>query len=219
MWCGRGRSYVSRAYHPPGASPWPCIGHSRCPRAGRRAWRRRTVPGLPTRRRRCTQRGRHRRTEALHRAAERHRIAARRSARGIHGAAGARSDAICVFCDELVAGLGPVGRETDARLCAKLLQPRLLDNGEWRHAAMVSSGAAIVRRRGGSPGPAPAGGSRTGAPSNTRRSGAYTMRSTIERSSSWPPAPTMSQPKPANQHRSCRVRRKRSTSAPSCACR
>jgi hypothetical protein len=33
------------------------------------------------------------------------------------------------------------------------------------------------------------GSTRTGAPSNTRRSGAPTMRSTIDRSSTWPPAP------------------------------
>ena len=55
----------------------------------------------------------------------------------------------------------------------------------------------------------------SGAPSKTNRSPAYTMRSTMERSRSWPPAPTIIQPRPCNQHRSWRVRRNRSISAPS----
>ena len=42
------------------------------------------------------------------------------------------------------------------------------------------------------------------------------MRSTIDRSSNCPPAPTIIQPRPASQQRSCRAFRKRSTSAPSC---
>jgi hypothetical protein len=60
------------------------------------------------------------------------------------------------------------------------------------------------------------GGSRTGPPSNTRRSGPPTMRSMTDRSSSCPAAPTIIHPRPACQQRSCRALRKRSTSVPSC---
>ena len=59
------------------------------------------------------------------------------------------------------------------------------------------------------------GGTRTGGPSNTRRSGAATIRSTMLRSSSCPALPTIIQPSPARNRRPCSVRKNRSASAPS----
>src|SRR5262249_52485037 len=60
-------------------------------------------------------------------------------------------------------------------------------------------------------------GTRIGSLSNTKRSGAPTMRSTIERSSNAPLELTIIQPNPASQQRSCNVARNRSLSPPSFA--
>ena len=85
------------------------------------------------------------------------------------------------------------------------------------HTATVSSATpstAIGRRLALS---CCSGGTRTGPPSNTRRSGPPTIRSTMERSSRAPLELTIIQPNPASQQRSCSARRKRSLSAPSFA--
>ena len=115
------------------------------------------------------------------------------------------------------ARLGPLAVEPVRGLGLELAQPRLL--GDRQRRAGREGVERVARGRpaaGGSRRPAAAARRGSGAPSNTRRSGAPTMRSTIERSSNCPPAPTMNQPSPASQQRSCRVFRNRPMSLPSC---
>ena len=97
-----------------------------------------------------------------------------------------------------------------ARPCARA---RTLEScGQSARVATNSPGVTRGSRAAGS---CASGGWMTGAPSNTSRSGLPTMRSTRERSSSCPAAPTSYQASSANQARSCNARRKRSASATS----
>ena len=136
---------------------------------------------------------------------------------GGHRDAGAFGDVLGLRLD--IDAARPAPRRSPAGALPWPAVPQAWTSRRWsaagrrRRCPGVSPSAATGRRLSRS---CASGGTRIGPPSNTSRSGAPTMRSTMDRSSNWPPVPIMHQPNPASQQRSCRALRKRTASVPSC---